>query len=93
LSHNWVKQSSFWELPYWKTNLLLHNLDVMHIEKNMFESIFNTVMAVKGKVNNNIKAKLDIALLCNHKNMELVFNGSRVTKPRASFVLKKIHIY
>jgi hypothetical protein len=93
LSHNWVKQSSFWELPYWKTNLLLHNLDVMHIEKNMFESIFNTIMAVKGKVNNNIKAKLDIALLCNHKNMELVFNGSRVTKPRASFVLKKIHIY
>jgi hypothetical protein len=50
------------ELPYWKTNLLRHNLDVMHIKKNMFENIFNTVMDVKGKTKDNIKARLDIAL-------------------------------
>jgi hypothetical protein len=25
LTHNWVKRSIFWELPYWKTNLLCHN--------------------------------------------------------------------
>jgi len=43
LTHNWVKRSIFWELFYWKTNLLHHNLDIMHIEKNMFENIFNTV--------------------------------------------------
>jgi hypothetical protein len=36
LTYNCVKRSIFWELPYWKTNLLRHNLDVMHIEKNMF---------------------------------------------------------
>jgi hypothetical protein len=48
----------------------------MHIEKNVFENIFNTVMDVKGKTKDNIKAKLDIALLCNHKNMELVYDWS-----------------
>ncbi|XP_011073575.1 uncharacterized protein LOC105158490 [Sesamum indicum] len=32
-THNWVKRSIFWELPYWHTNLIRHNLDVMHIEK------------------------------------------------------------
>jgi len=89
LTHNWVKRSIFWELPYWKINLLRHNLDVMHIEKNVFENIFNTVMDVKGKTKDNIKAIIDIALFCNRKNMELVCNGSRVTKPRASFVLEK----
>jgi hypothetical protein len=56
LTHNWVKRIIFWELPYWKTNLLCHNLDVMHIEKNVFENIFNTVMDVKGKTKDNIKA-------------------------------------
>ena len=71
LTHNWVKRSIFFELPYWKTNLLRHNLDVMHIEKNMFENIFNTVMDVKGKTKDNIKARLDIALYCTRKNMEL----------------------
>jgi hypothetical protein len=89
LTHNWVKRSIFWELPYWKTNLLRHNLDVMHIEKNVFENIFNTVMDVKGKTKDNIKARLDVALFCNRKNMELVCDRSRVAKPRASFVLEK----
>jgi hypothetical protein len=87
------KRSIFWELPYWKTNLLRHNLDVMHIEKNVFENIFNTVMDVKGKTEDNIKARLDITLFCNRKNMELVFDGSRVAKRRASFVLEKMHKY
>jgi hypothetical protein len=89
LTHNWVKRSIFWELPYWKTNLLRHNLDVMHIEKNVFENIFNTIMDVKGKTKDNIKARLDIALYCNRKNMELVYDESRVAKSRANFMLEK----
>jgi len=89
LTHNWVKRSIFWELSYWKTNFLHHNLDVMHIEKNVFENIFNTVMDVKRKTKENIKGRLDIALFCNRKNMELVCDGSRVAKPRASFMLEK----
>jgi hypothetical protein len=42
----------------------------MHIEKNMFENIFNTVMDVKGKIKDNIKARIDIALICHRKNIE-----------------------
>jgi hypothetical protein len=47
----------------------------MHIEKNMFENIFNTIMDVKGKTKDNIKARMNIALFCHHKNMELVYAG------------------
>jgi len=61
----------------------------MHIEKNVFENILNIVMDVKGKTKDNIKARLDVALFCNRKNIELVCDGSRVVKPRASFVLEK----
>jgi hypothetical protein len=46
-------------------------------------------MNVKGKTKDNIKARLDVVLFCNRKNMELVCDGSRVAKPRASFVLEK----
>jgi len=89
LTHNWAKRSIFWKLPYWKANLLRHNLDVMHVENNVFENIFNTVMDVNGKTKDNIKARLDVALFCNRKNTELVCDVSRVAKPRASFVLRK----
>jgi len=74
---------------YWKTNLLCQNLDVMHIEKNVIENIFNTVIDVKGKTKDNIKARIDITLFFHRKNMELVINGSRVAKPKASFALEK----
>jgi hypothetical protein len=33
----WKKKSIFFRLPYWKDNLLRHNLDVMHIEKNILD--------------------------------------------------------
>jgi hypothetical protein len=61
----------------------------MQIEKNVFENIFNTVMDVKRKIKDNIKARIDITLFCNQKNMKLVFDGSRVAKPIASFMLEK----
>jgi len=44
---------------------------------------------VKGKKKDNINARLDIDLFCNRKNMELVFDGSRIAKPIASFMLEK----
>ena len=40
--HKWTKWSIFWELPYWKTHLVRHNLDMMHVEKNVFDNMINT---------------------------------------------------
>ncbi|GKA31181.1 putative transposon, En/Spm-like, transposase-associated domain protein, partial [Tanacetum coccineum] len=37
---HWVKRSIFWELPYWHTLLIRHNLDLMHIEKNFLRTYF-----------------------------------------------------
>jgi len=55
----------------------------------VFDNIYNTVMDVKGKTKDNIKARLDVALFCNRQNMKLIRDESRVAKPRASFVLEK----
>ena len=61
----------------------------MHIVKNMFGNIFNTVIDVKEKTKENIKARIDISLFCHHKNMELVYDGLQVAKPKVSFGLYK----
>ncbi|WJX35324.1 hypothetical protein P8452_23334 [Trifolium repens] len=86
--HNWTKKSIFWDLPYWKDNLLRHNLDVMHVEKNVFENIFNTVMNVKGKTKDNDKARKDIALYCRRNDLLLkTLSNGKVLKPRANYTL------
>ncbi|GAA0158693.1 hypothetical protein LIER_15649 [Lithospermum erythrorhizon] len=37
--HNWTKKSIFYKLPYWKHNLIRHNLDLIQIEKNDLENL------------------------------------------------------
>ncbi|GKA84982.1 retrovirus-related pol polyprotein from transposon TNT 1-94, partial [Tanacetum coccineum] len=41
---NWTKRSIFYELEYWSFLSLRHNLDIMHIEKNVLEAILNTLL-------------------------------------------------
>ena len=38
--HGWKNKNIFWDLPYWKTNLIRHKFYVMHIVKNIFENFF-----------------------------------------------------
>jgi hypothetical protein len=43
------EEEYFFELPYWKTLLVRHNLDVMHIEKNICERILGTLLQIPSK--------------------------------------------
>ncbi|GLT30776.1 hypothetical protein SLA2020_055650 [Shorea laevis] len=68
--HNWVKKSIFWELPYWHTNFIRYNLDVMHCEKNFFDNILHTVMD-DPMTKDNINARLDLELYCKRKSLHI----------------------
>jgi hypothetical protein len=46
-------------------------------------------MNMKGKTKDNIKSRMDIALFCHCKHIELVYVRSRVAKLKASFILDK----
>jgi hypothetical protein len=68
--------------------ILMHNVDVIHHERNMGESIISTYMGFLGKTKDNRKARQDLVELCNHPSLELKVNGG---KPWASFCLKHQH--
>ncbi|KAK4389817.1 hypothetical protein Sango_2318700 [Sesamum angolense] len=71
IEYKWTKKSIFWELEYWSTHLIRHNLDVMHIEKNVFDNIFNTEIDIKGKTKDNLNARKDLKIICNRLELEL----------------------
>jgi hypothetical protein len=58
--------------------ILMHNIDAKHRERNMGESIIS-------KTKDNIKARKDLAVLCNRLSLELKLTGG---KPCASLCLK-----
>ena len=58
----------------------------MHVEKNVFDNIFNTVMDIKGKTKDNVKARMDLKEYCRRRELELQEqNNGTVYKPKAKF--------
>ncbi|CAL2225479.1 unnamed protein product [Prunus armeniaca] len=57
---SWTHKPMFFELPYWSKLKLRHNLDVMHVEKNVFDTLVGTIQDIKGKTKDTIKARLDL---------------------------------
>jgi hypothetical protein len=83
--HNWTQICALWELPYAHALILMHNIDVIHQERNVVESIISTCMDITGKTKDNFKAQRDTSHVCNHPSLELDEWGG---KPRAPFCLK-----
>ena len=53
----------FFQFPYWKTFILRHNLDVMHIEKNICDNIVGTLLNINGKSKNNFNSCLNLLVM------------------------------
>ncbi|XP_020243502.1 uncharacterized protein LOC109821753 [Asparagus officinalis] len=85
---NWRKKSIFFELPYWKELKVRHNLDPMHIEKNICEAIIGTMLGIDGKNKDTSKARLDLEDMDIRSKLHLEKqpDGS-IRKPIASYTL------
>ncbi|XP_021865807.1 uncharacterized protein [Spinacia oleracea] len=82
---NWNKKSIFFELPYWRKHLLRHNLDVMHIEKNICDSVLGTIMNIKGKTKDTIKSRHDLEAMGIRPTLHPVKGGDKYKMPPAPF--------
>ncbi|XP_071679018.1 uncharacterized protein [Lolium perenne] len=56
----WSRRSCLWDLPYWEDLKLRHNLDVMHIEKNICDNLLGTFMNIQGKTKDTVNSRLDL---------------------------------
>jgi hypothetical protein len=83
--HNWTHICALWELPYAHALILMHNINVVHQERNVIECIVSTCMDIMGKTKDNFMARRDIADVCNSPSLELNKRGGI---PRAPFCLK-----
>ena len=70
---------------------LPHNIDVMHTEKNIAETIFATMFDIPEKTKDNVKARVDQKTLCDRPklNMQPPGDGKKWRKPKAPFVLTR----
>ncbi|XP_025670687.2 uncharacterized protein [Arachis hypogaea] len=71
----WRKKSIFFYLPYWESNLLRHNLDIMHIEKNVCDNVLYTLLNETGRSKDNLKARKDLKEMGIRKDLWSDENG------------------
>ncbi|XP_009782279.1 uncharacterized protein [Nicotiana sylvestris] len=86
-SYNWKKKSIFFELPYWKSLMLRHNLDMMHIERNVSDNIILTVMNMVGKTKDTLKSRYDLMDLGIRQRLHPIEDGNNILLPVACYAL------
>ena len=72
------KKNIFFQFPYWKTLILLHNLDVMHIEKNICDSIVGTLLIINGKSKDNFNSRLDLLAMGIRDQLHPIQRGNKI---------------
>ncbi|CAN6692873.1 unnamed protein product [Malus baccata var. baccata] len=85
----WKKKSFFYELPYWRHLLIRHNLDVMHIEKNICDNVVGTLLDIDKKSNDGLAARADLEILNIRPRQHSRREGNRTFRPPALFTLKR----
>ncbi|XP_062080165.1 uncharacterized protein LOC133784914 [Humulus lupulus] len=81
----WRKKSIFFELPYWANMKLRHNLDVMHVEKNVCDSLVGTIVGLENKTKDTISARVDLEKMKIRPELHLRMVNGRMEKPAAKY--------
>jgi hypothetical protein len=66
-----------------------HNLDVMHIEKNICESILGTLLGINDKTKDSEKARLDMQHLGIKKDQHPVIKNDKYSLPPSMYSLAR----
>ncbi|XP_056697520.1 uncharacterized protein [Spinacia oleracea] len=84
------KCSKLWSLPYWRFLFVRHSLDVMHIEKNVCDSLIGTLLNIPGKTKDGPKSRADLETLGIRQELHVVEKESgRKYLPPAAYTLSR----
>ncbi|KAI5312912.1 hypothetical protein L3X38_042086 [Prunus dulcis] len=85
----WKKKSIFFDLEYWKYLPMRHALDVMHIEKNVCDSIIGTLLEIPGKNKDGIAARLDLLNMGVKTDLQPEYGERRTRLPPGPWNLSR----
>ncbi|GKD96783.1 putative transposon, En/Spm-like protein [Tanacetum coccineum] len=83
------KKFNIWyrKLRYWRHNSVPHCIDFMHVEKNVAESLVETLLHVLGKTKDGVNARLDLAELRVKLELFAMQEEDKTTLPPAGYTL------
>ncbi|GLT69206.1 hypothetical protein SLA2020_413750 [Shorea laevis] len=87
---DWKRRSVLYDLPYWKDQLLRHNIDVMHTEKNVVDNILGTLLNMTGRTKDTLEARQDLRKMnLRPKLHPFIGDNNKTYLPAACFTMTK----
>eukprot|EP00256_Glycine_max_P055210 XP_014622336.1 uncharacterized protein LOC106795911 [Glycine max] len=86
-SNMWKKKSIFFDLPYWSDHHVRHCIDVMHVEKNVCDSLIGTLLNIKGKTKDGFKCRQDLVDMGIRQVLHPISKGNRTYLPPACYTM------
>ena len=75
----WKKRSIFFVLPYWSNLDIRLCIDVMHVEKNICDSVIGTLLNIQGKTKDGLNTHQDLAEMGIRSQLHPRFDGKKYT--------------
>jgi len=88
-SSPWKKKSIFFDLPYWSQLQVRHYIDVMHVEKNVCDSLIGTLLNIQGKTKDGVNAHLDLVEMKIQEDLAPREVGRRTYLPPACYTMSR----
>lgn len=85
----WKKKSIFWSLSYWEHLHVRHCIDLMHVEKNVCDSLIGTLLNIPGKTKDGVKSRYDLVSMGIRPELAPQNKGKRTYLPPACYTLSK----
>jgi len=79
----WKKRSIFFDLPYWSDLHVRHCLDIMQVEKNVYDILLDTLLNIKGKTKDGLKCRQDLVNMGIQEQLHPISQGHRTYLPPA----------
>ena len=85
----WKKRSIFFDLPYWSNLDIRHCIDVMHVVKNVCDSVIGTLLNIQGKKKDGLNTRQDLAEMGIRLQLHPRSDGKKIYLPPACHTLLK----
>jgi len=79
----------FFDLPYWSSLDARHCIDVMHLEKNVCDSIIGTLLNILGKTKDGLNSRLDHVAMKIRGQLAPQTRANKIYLPPACHTLSK----
>jgi len=78
----WKKRPIFFDFLYWCDLDVRHCINVMHVEKNVCDSLIGTLLNIKGKTKDGLKCHQDMVEMGIREQLHPISHGRRMYQPR-----------